>query len=82
MRSSEVADASADEMLVVELELSDGTELDAAREEPDPDDETGLLRDELEPDEVVAAMGAETLFDEELLFSTGTAIVTDCGCWS
>jgi len=35
-------------MLVVELELSDGTELEVAREDPDPDDETGLLRDELE----------------------------------
>ena len=69
-------------MLVVELELSDGTELEVAREEPDPDDETGLLRDELEPDEFVVAMGAETLLDEELLFDRGTAIVTDCECCS
>jgi hypothetical protein len=61
--SSEVAEANADEMLVVELELSDGTELEAAREEPDPDDKTGLLRDEFDAEELVAAMGAETLLD-------------------
>ena len=48
---------------MVELELSDGTELEVAREDPDPDDETGLLRDELEPEEFVAAMGADTLLD-------------------
>jgi hypothetical protein len=68
-------------MLVVELELSDGTELEVAIEEPDPDDETGLLRDELEVDEVVAAMGADTLL-VWVLVGRGTAIVTDCDCWS
>lgn len=62
---------------MVELELSDGTELEVAREDPDPDDETGLLRDELEPEEFVAAMGADTLLDW-VLFGRGTAIVTDC----
>jgi hypothetical protein len=76
MISSEVAVASADEMLVAELELSDGTELEAASEEPDPDDEIGLPRDELEPEEFVAAIGVETLLDGELLFGRGTAIVT------
>jgi hypothetical protein len=68
-------------MLVVELELSDGTELEVAIEEPDPDDETVLPRDELEADEVVSAMGADTLLDW-VLVGRGTAIVTDCGCWS
>ena len=72
-----MAEASAEEMLVVVLELSDGTELENAREEPDPDDETGLPRDELEPDEFVVGMGAETFLDVELLLGRGTAIVTD-----
>jgi hypothetical protein len=80
--SSEVAEANADEILVVELELSDGTELDVARDDPDTDEETGLFRDELEPAEFVVAMGPETLLDWVLLFGRGTAIVTDCDCCS
>jgi hypothetical protein len=67
-------------MLVVELELSDGTELEVAIEEPDPDDETGLPKDEFEADEVVAAIGADTLL-VGVLVGRGTAIVTDCD-WS
>lgn len=32
-------------------------------EPPEPEEETGLFKDEFEPDGVVVAMGAETLLD-------------------
>jgi hypothetical protein len=78
--SSEVADSNEDdEILVLEPvpELSELVEFDPLSEGTDPGAETPLeFNDELE--EVVAAIGAETLL-AWLEWGSGRAMVTGCG---
>lgn len=61
--SSEIVEASADDMLlVVDVELRDGRELDTASDDPDPEGETTLPMEDAEL-EVVTDMDEERLLD-------------------